>query len=143
MSQNVPQTYLFLENCRRDRCNENGILKFGRSLLSQNGTSKLLLTSAGNLEVWCKMERLWTTNTNDHYVNSLYFKNDGNIYLLGKDNNTRWSTEINLANSKPYMMLIQDNGNLAVFDKCGKIYWESGTTGQCSGTPGIYFYIKP
>ena len=89
------------------------------------------------------MERLWTTNTNDHYVNSLYFKNNGNIYLLGKDNNTRWSTEINLANSKPYMMLIQDNGNLAVFDKCGKIHWESRTTGQCSGTPGIYFYIKP
>ena len=89
------------------------------------------------------MERLWTASTNDHYVKYLHFKNDGNIYLLGKDNNTRWSTEINLVNSKPYMMLIQDNGNLAVFDKCGKIYWESGTTGQCSGTPGIYFYIKP
>ena len=88
------------------------MLKVGKSLLSQNGASKLVLTSAGNLEVWCKMERLWTTNTNDHYVNSLYFKNDGNIYLLGKDNNTRWSTEINLANSKPYMMLIQDNGML-------------------------------
>ena len=89
------------------------------------------------------MERLWTTNTNDHYVNSLHFKNDGNIYLLGKDNNTRWSTKINLTNSKPYMMLIQGNGNLAVFDKCGKMHWESSTTGQCSGTSGIYFYIKP
>ena len=55
-------------------------------------------------------------------MNSLYFKNDGNIYLLGKDNNTRWSTEINLGNSKPYMMRIQDNGNLEVFDKYGKIH---------------------
>ena len=76
-------------------------------------------------------------------MNSLYFKNDGNIYLLGKDNNTRWSTEINLGNSKPYMMRIQDNGNLEVFDKYGKIHWQSRTYGQCSGAPGIHFYIKP
>ena len=74
-------------------------------------------------------------------MNSLYFKNDGNIYLLGKDNNTRWSTEINLTNSKPYMMRIQDNGNLEVSNKYGKIHWQSGTHGQCSGTPGIHFYI--
>ena len=37
-------------------------------------------------------------------------------------------------------MLIEDNGNLAVYDKCGKRHWESRTTDQC---PGIYFYVKP
>ena len=89
------------------------------------------------------MEKIWTTNTNDDYVKYLIFRNDGNIYLLGKDNNTRWSTEVILTNSRPYIMLIQDNGNLAVYDNCGKRNWESRTTGQCSGTPGIYFYIKP
>lgn len=88
------------------------------------------------------MEKLWTTNTNDDYLNYLSFKKDGNIHLLGKDNNTRWSTEIKLVNSKPDMMLIQDNGNLGVYDKCGKRYWESRTTGQCSGAPGIYVFIK-
>ena len=88
------------------------------------------------------MEKIWTTNTNYDYLNYLNFKNDGNIYLLGEDNNTRWSTEINLVNSKPYMMLIQDDGNLGVYDKCGKRYWESRTSGQCSGTPGIYFFMK-
>ena len=89
------------------------------------------------------MEKLWTSNTNDDYINSLNFKNDGNIYLLGKDNNKRWSTEITLKNSKPDMMLIQNNGNLGVYDKCGKRYWESKTTVQCRGAPGIYFCIKP
>ena len=88
------------------------------------------------------MEKIWTTNTNYDYLNYLNFKNDGNIYLLGEDNNTRWSTEINLVNSKPYMMLIQDDGNLGVYDKCGKRYWESRTSAQCSGTPGIYFFMK-
>ena len=88
------------------------------------------------------MEKIWTTNTNYDYLNYLNFKNDGNIYLLGEDNNTRWSTEINLVNSKPYMMLIQDDGNLGVYDKCGKRYWESRRSGQCSGTPGIYFFMK-
>ena len=143
MSPSIFKNYLFLENCRRDRCNANGILKIGRSLHSQNGAAKLVLTNAGNLEVWCKMEKLWTTNTNDDYINSLNFKNDGNIYLLGKDNSNRWSTEINLKNSKPDMMLIQNNGNLGVYDKCGKRYWESRTTVQCRGAPGIYFCIKP
>ena len=143
MAQKVFQANYFLENCRRDRCYASGTLKIGRSLQSQNGASELALTNAGNLEVWCKKEKLWTTNTNDHYVSYLNFKNDGNIYLLGKDNNTRWRTEINLTDSKPYMMLIEDNGNLGVYDKCGKRHWESRTTGQCRGTPGIYFYIKP
>ena len=139
MSYKVFQSYTFLENCRRNRCNASGILKIGKSLQSQNGAANLILSDSGNLEVWCKSKKLWTTNTNDNYVNSLYFKNDGNIDLLGKDNNTRWSAEINPNSSKPYMMLIEDNGNLAVYDKYGKRHWESRTTDQCQG---IYFYIK-
>ena len=109
---------------------------------SPNGAAKLILTDTGNLEVWCKMKKLWTTNTNDDYVNSLNFKNNGNIYLLGKDNNIRWNTEINSRNQKPYIMLIQDDGNLVVYDKCGKSHWESRTEAQCSDTPGKIFYIK-
>ena len=89
------------------------------------------------------MKKLWTTNTNDDYINSLNFKDDGNIYLLGKDNNTRWSTGIKSSNQKPYLMLIQDDGNLVINDKCGTRTWESRTERQCSDTPGIYFYIKP
>ena len=88
------------------------------------------------------MKKLWTTNTNDDYMNSLNFKDDGNIYLLGKDNNTRWSTGIKSSNQKPYLMLIQDDGNLVIYDKCGTRTWESRTERQCSDTPGIYFYIK-
>ena len=116
-------------------------MKIGTSLKSQNDAAKLILSNTGNLEVWCKSKKLWTTNTNDDYVNSLYFKNDGNIYLLGKDNNTRWSTGINPSNSKLDMMMIEDNGNLAVYDECGKRHWESRTTDQAC--QGIYFYIKP
>ena len=114
-------------------------MKIRKSLQSQNGAASLILSDTGNLEVWCNMTKLWTTNTNVDCINSLYFKNDGNIYLLGKDNNITWSTEISSNNLKPYMMLIEDNGNLAVYDKCGKRHWESRTTDQC---PGIYFYLK-
>ena len=110
---------------------------------SPNSAAKLILTDTGNLEVWCKMKKLWTANTNDDYINSLNFKDDGNIYLLGKDNNTRWSTGIKSSNQKPYLMLIQDDGNLVIYDKCGTRTWESRTERQCSDTPGIYFYIKP
>ena len=143
MSKKVFQSYSFLENCQGNRCNASGILKVRESLQSQNGAAKLILSDTGNLEVWCNLSKIWTTNTNDDYMNSLRLKNDGNIYLLGKDNNTRWSTKINLSYPKPYMMLIHNDGNLAVYDKCGNRHWESRTTGQCSGKPGLCFYIKP
>ena len=143
MSKKVFQSYSFLENCRGNRCNASGILKVRESLQSQNRAAKLILSDTGNLEVWCNLSKIWTTNTNDDYMNSLILKNDGNIYLLGKDNNTRWSMEINLSYPKPYMMLIHNDGNLAVYDKCGNRHWESRTTGQCSGKPGLCFYIKP
>ena len=121
----------------------NGILKIGKSLQSQNGDSSLNLTGTGNLEIWCKNKKLWTTNTNDDYVDFLIFKDDGKIYLLAKDSHSRLEIGLSFRNSRPQMMLIQNDGNLVIYDECGNRKWESRTGGLCSGTPGIYmFFIK-
>ena len=121
----------------------NGILKIGKSLQSQNGDSSLNLTGTGNLEIWCKNKKLWTTNTNDDYVDFLIFKDDGKIYLLAKDNHSRLEIGLSFRNSRPQMMLIQNDGNLVIYDECGNRKWESRTGGLCSGTLGIYmFFIK-
>ena len=67
----------------------NGILKIRNNLQSQNGATMLVLRDTGILEIWCKRQKLWTTDTNDSYVKYLFFKNDGKSYLIGKDNSSR------------------------------------------------------
>ena len=114
-------------------------MKIGKRLQSQNGDSTLILTYTGNLEIWCKKKKLWTTNTNDDYVDSLIFKDDGKIYLLAKDNHSRLEIGTSLTNSRPHLMLIQNDGNLVIYDECGNRHWESRTGKLCSGTPGINF----
>ena len=131
--------FSFLGNCKKDRCTINDILKIGKYLQSQNRNSRLILTATGNLEIWCDRKKLWATNTNDDSVDHLIFKEDGKIYLLAKDNHSRLEIDTSLTNSKPHLMLMQNDGNLVVYDECGNRHWESKTGGLCSSTPGIYF----
>lgn len=119
--------HCFLEKCQRDRCSPNGILKIRNNLQSQNRATMLVLRDTGILEIWCKRQKLWTTDTNDSYVKYLFFKNDGKIYLIGKDNSSRWKTKTSLTNSKPQIMLTQNDGNVVIYDKCGNRIWQSGT----------------
>ena len=133
----------FLENCQGDRCTTNGILRKQKNLHSQNGVYRLVLNDTGNLEIWCKREKIWTTNTDDYYVDFLIFDNDGKICLLGKDNSSRWKSKVLSRKSKPHMMLLQNDGNLVVYNECGNSIWESKTKGKCGTIPGIYiFFIK-
>ena len=120
-------SFSFLENCKKDRCTINGILKIGKSLQSQNGDSRLILNETGNLEIWCKMKKIWTTNANDDLVDFLIFKDDGKIYLLAKDNHSRLEIGTSLTNSRPHLMLIQNDGSLVIYDECGNRHWESTT----------------
>ena len=101
-----------------------------------------VLSDTGNLEIWCRRQKIWTTDTNDSFVNYLIFKNDGKIYLLGKDNSSRWNTKTSSTNSESEMMLIQNDGNVVVYDKCGNKQWQSPTGAPCTSTPGMNFYLK-
>ena len=115
-------------------------MKTGESLLSQNGVYRLVLNDTRNLEIWCKREKLWMTNVDVSYMDSLIFDNDGQFYLLGKNKSYEWKLEILSANSKAHLMLIRNDGNLAVYNKCGDNLWESRTKVNCDTIPGIYIY---
>ena len=128
--------------CQGDRCTPNGILKIRKNLQSQNGVYRLIINDTGNLEIWCKTEKLWTTSTDDGYVDSLIFYNDGKIYLLGKDNSIRWRLKIQSRNSKGHLMLLQNGGNLVVYNDCGNSIWESKARGKCDTLPDIYIFHK-
>ena len=116
-------------------------MKVQKNLQSRNGVYRLVLNDTGNLEIWCKREKIWTTNTDDDYIESLIFDNDGKISLLGKDNSSRWQMKLSSTNSKPHLMLLQNNGNLVVYNKCGNRLWESRTRGKCDNISGIYIYL--
>ena len=131
-----------LGKCRNDRCTVNGILKIEEHLRSENRVFSLILNETGNLEIWCKEEKLWTTNTNDKYVNFSIFNNDGKMYMLGKDNSSRWNTGATFTNSKPDFILMQNDGNLVVYDTGGVMHWESKTKEKCISIPGKYFFLK-
>ena len=73
-------------------------------------------------------------------MDSLIFYNDGKIYLLGKDNSIR--PKIQSRNSKGHLMLLQNDGNLVVYNDCGNSIWESKTRGKCDTVPGIYIFHK-
>ena len=113
-------------------------MKVRKNLQSRNGVYRLVLNDTGNLEIWCKREKIWTTNTDDDYIESLIFDNDGKISLLGKDNSSRWQMKLLSRNSKPHLMLLQNNGNLVVYNECGNRLWESRTRGKCDNISGIY-----
>ena len=75
-------------------------------------------------------------------MDSLIFHSDGKIYLLGKDNSIRWRLKIQSRNSKGHLMLLQNDGNLVVYNDCGNSIWESKTRGKCDTVPGIYIFHK-
>ena len=46
----------------------------------------------------------------------------GNLLLYGKNNDLLWE-----ANTRGDLLIIQDDGNLVLYDKCGYPVWSSGT----------------
>ena len=101
-----------------------------KSLQSSNGKYKLILQRYGNLELICEtLGLLWSTNTINYNAEVLYFVKSGNVLVLrGKDNTTLWRAQ----NSKTAETLIlQDDGNLVLYDGNSKPVWSTGTHNKC------------
>lgn len=112
-----------------DRCFRNGILKSGKQLESKNGQNKLRLQNNGNLELACGKNLLWSTDTKSDDVDFLYFSKTGNNLLLrGKSNSTMWKAKFNGLAEK---LILQDDGNLVLYDKNEKIVWATKTKKKC------------
>ena len=136
--QHIPTLYVFfvLDNCNGNACNRNGILRKGQHLQSENGISKLILNKTGQLEIWCKAEKIWSANKADNNVDFLYFSINGTIYINGKDNRSRW--DIKTWYGKAELLLLRNDGNRVVYDECRSIIWESRTHEQCDKMEGMH-----
>ena len=121
---------LISDNCKNDRCIHNGILKKGNFIQSESRNSKFLLSKTGNLEIWCDSEINCSTYADDNYINFLYFGDNG-IYPLGKDGSIRVNDTFNNLKWKADWLLMQNDGNLVIYDDCGERIWHSMTDGKC------------
>ena len=111
-------------------------MKKGQFIQSEGGVYKLILSETGNLEIWCPNQMVWSTYTYDKYMEFLYLGSDG-IYLLGKDGSNRLNGTLNKLKQNASLLLLQYDGNLVIFDKCGGIAWEYTPDTKCDKNPGI------
>ena len=125
-----------LENSKSNIRSFNSILKIGDYLQSKNGILKLQLNSTGNLVLHCKDKQIWSTNTSDSSVECLYFGKNRTLSLRKKGNISIWEAEFLGIDSNLKDFILQDDGNLVVYDECGEIVWESKTAGKCNVIPG-------
>ena len=136
-------TVFLLENCREDICDPNAILKPGSYIQSKNGLFRLILNQTGKLEVLCKGQTIWSRKTRKADVDFLYFDKNSKMILIGKDNRTEWITSMYIRDTKHGILMMQNDGNLAVHDECDNTLWESGSYGKCGAVSGICFsYIQ-
>ena len=83
---------------------------------------------------------IWSTYTDDKYMDSLYLDNNG-IYLLGKDGSYRTNITLNKTGGtkqKSDILLMQNDGNLVIYDECGRVAWESLTDTKCAKRSGMW-----
>ena len=84
----------------------------------------------------CKDKQIWSTNTSDNSVECLSFGTNRTLSLRKKGNISIWEAEFLGIDSNPKDLILQDDGNLVVYDECGEILWESKTAGKCNVVPG-------
>ena len=110
---------MFIGICFKNKCLPTGLMMKGRYLQSASGAYKLILQQNGNLEIVCKNNSIWSTNTFDSDINSMRFDDLG-IIGLGKSSSLRdvWSSMPGWQGSiNPDSLIMQDDGNLIAFER--------------------------
>lgn len=133
----VSRSTFVLENTKNNTHTFNSIFKTGDYLQSRNGILKLQLNSNGNLVIHCNYKQIWSSNTSSNSIKSLHFGKNNTQSLGKKRNRSTWEAELSRKNLYHKYFVLQDDGNLVISDKCGKILWESKTSGICNVIPGM------
>ena len=84
----------------------------------------------------CEEKQIWSTNTSDNSLECLYFGKNRTLSLRKKGNISIWEAEFLGIDSNSNDFILQDDGNLVVYDECGEILCESKTAGKCNVIPG-------
>ena len=125
-----------LDKCQGNKCTHYGILKRGKYVESKTKNVRLILSSQGNLEVYCGKNIVWSKGSNN--ADYLYFHDNGELVLYDKSNNPIWTaSDLWNRSSIPKELVMQNDGNLVLYDECGRAYWQSKTYEKCEASSGL------
>ena len=71
--------------CQDNVCYPSESLKKRSSVESRDGVHKLILQETGNLELICRDDVLWSSNTENSDADRFQFQSDGNLVIRKKD----------------------------------------------------------
>ena len=100
------------------------------------------MSAKGNLEIHCGKNIVWSKgNDNADY---LFFHNKLGLVLYDKNNKSLWkANDMWRRISAPMILIMQDDGNLVIYDRCRKPYWESRTYEKCKASSGLMDLVFP
>ena len=121
-----------LGDCFHDRCLVTGMLQKGNLLKSNNGKLKLIFQENGNLEILCGSYSIWSSGAYGYNIGALHFNSEGKILILNKDKSVAkelvpfWKSTYGAEK-----LILQDDGNLVLYDYNSDPLWATGTKGKC------------
>ena len=125
---------LSLALCQSDVCYPSQSLKKGNSIESRDGVHELILQETGNLELICKDNVLWSSNTENSDVDDFQFQSDGNLVIRRKDGTIAWESKTVYHGSIPNVprakLILQNDGNVVLYAG-SEVKWNTGTHGRC------------
>ena len=130
----------YLENCLNDTCIPNGSLTKGKYLQSRNGKYQLRFLEGIGVGLFCGSNYIWSTYTwiDDGYT--IYFEKDGTALIVkDKKGYDLWRTDIE---GKAMLMILQDDGNLVIYNRCNQSIFDTKTAGVCPKRMIHYFIAR-
>ena len=106
----------------------NEFLGINQSLYSNNGKYRLTMQADGNAVLFSGTKAVWNTNTAGTGYGKFLMQPDGNTAVFSYDRNiVRWN--IGKAFASPLGYVLQDDGNMGVYNTAGQALWASNTNG--------------
>ena len=109
----------------------------GDTLVSDNGVYRFVLQADSNMVVYHGNTAVWSSRTNGKSASRFNAQCDGNLVLRSSSGATVWAAGSNRGAGYNYMLIMQDDGNLAEYFSSGWPYllprsvaWASGTAGK-------------
>ena len=102
---------------------------------------KLIFQENGNLEILCASYSIWSSGTYGYNIDTLHFNSEGKILILNKDKSVAkelvpfWQSTHGAEK-----MILQDDGNLVLYDYNSDPLWATGTNGKCIESKNVFLF---
>jgi len=116
MAQVKPKDTITVDTCIKNEC-----------ITSNNGKYRACQQGDGNFVLYDDKGAYWANNRVGQQNSRMCMQGDGN--LVGyNDKGAYWASNTNFGpQRKPYRTIMQDDGNLVIYDKNNKPVWASNT----------------